>query len=226
MQDQARGIVDVNPGEPLSSETKSAAKATAIQGQETGQHATFSSHHQALTQQHQARTGFAHLLRLRLPKPREFCQKSFPRSRGLIDQPIPGIARILDGGGRDEGVSLAPRLANAFHQRAGRQYARLDEFLLAGLSPALRKDGRTHQVDYRISLVDRGKQITGLPSTHVYRGWKAIRLRRTHQGDDTLTTGEQGLHQVASDHAVGASDSDSMRPDGLLFIHQSSLLSG
>src|SRR5215467_13923425 len=51
MQDQARRIVDVNPGEPLSSGTKGTAKAPAIQRQESSQHTTFASEYQALAQQ-------------------------------------------------------------------------------------------------------------------------------------------------------------------------------
>ena len=53
-----------------------------------------------------------------------------------------------------------------------------------------------------------------------------MRRRGTHQDDDPVTTGEQGLHQMASDHAIGARDGDGMRPNGLLSIHQSLLLSG
>jgi hypothetical protein len=54
-----------------------------------------------------------------------------------------------------------------------------------------------------------------------------MRLWRTHQGDHPVTSVEQGLHQMASDHAIRASYNDGMRPhELLLFLHQSLPLSG
>src|SRR4051794_269611 len=208
-EQEADLVVDVDPGHELLAARDRAADPELERKEELLEQASVLGHHEAGSDDDDARHGPLRLALGALPVDGKLGGVALPGRGFLVEDLRAAVAVVADRGLSDEDARLAGHRVDSLQEVAGSGEAALTDPDLGLVGEPL-VDLLADQVDHAVDALERlgrrslGGRLPGVPAHRWVLGPGALGI--PSQADDLVASGEQGVGEGRADQSAGSGD--------------------